>query len=122
MGWLVARLWERLSSRFVRHGGSDNRNRVESLPRLERASRSGIGAPLFQISAGVLTSPNMNRSREAGVLLKRKKRTAIVLKAHLKPGDSIVTGAIGSTGYYSGLKIYDTFGLVDRRVPRNYER
>ena len=50
------------------------------------------------------------------------KEVALALRTHLEPEDSIVAGAIGRLGYYSGLKIYDRVGLVDRRVallPRN---
>ena len=44
------------------------------------------------------------------------KEVALTLKQHLEPKDSLVAGAIGALGYYSGLHIYDLFGLVDRRV------
>ena len=50
------------------------------------------------------------------------KEVALALRTHLEPEDSIVEGAIGRLGYYSGLEIYDRVGLVDRRVallPRN---
>ncbi|MEZ6035845.1 MAG: hypothetical protein R3F29_00090 [Planctomycetota bacterium] len=33
-----------------------------------------------------------------------------------KPGDSIVLGAIGAVGYYSGVTVHDRHGLVDRQV------
>ena len=48
--------------------------------------------------------------------IRRRKGIALALKKHLKPGDSIVDGGIGELGYYSGLKIYDTMGLVNRSV------
>lgn len=35
-----------------------------------------------------------------------------------KPGESIVLGNIGATGYYSELTIYDVFGLTSREVAR----
>ncbi len=38
------------------------------------------------------------------------------LKAYAHPGDSLVAGAIGARGYFSGLYIYDRCGLVNRRV------
>ena len=31
-----------------------------------------------------------------------------------QPGDSLVSGAIGAVGFYSGLVVYDTAGLVTR--------
>ena len=33
-----------------------------------------------------------------------------------EPGDSVVFGAVGALGYYSGLRIYDRNGLVSREV------
>ena len=38
------------------------------------------------------------------------------LKKHTHEGESIVCSAIGAVGYYSGLHVYDRFGLVDRDV------
>ncbi len=40
------------------------------------------------------------------------KEVALALRTHLEPEDSIVAGAIGRLGYYSGLEIYDRVGLV----------
>ncbi|MFT5052058.1 MAG: arabinofuranosyltransferase [Chlamydiales bacterium] len=40
----------------------------------------------------------------------------IALRRHSKPGDSLVLGAVGAVGYYSGLFIYDRNGLVTREV------
>ena len=41
---------------------------------------------------------------------------ALTLRQHFEPKDSVVTGAVGALGYYSGLHIYDKNGLVDRLV------
>ncbi|MEM7203021.1 MAG: hypothetical protein AAF628_22365 [Planctomycetota bacterium] len=38
------------------------------------------------------------------------------LAVHTKPDESLVRGAIGAVGYYSGLVIYDQLGLVNRDV------
>ncbi len=38
------------------------------------------------------------------------------LALHTAPGESLVRGAIGAVGYYSGLFIYDQLGLVNRDV------
>lgn len=38
------------------------------------------------------------------------------LRDHVQPGESLVAGAIGALGYYSGLFIYDRNGLVTREV------
>ncbi len=38
------------------------------------------------------------------------------LGAVAAPGDSIALGAIGAIGYYSGLRVHDRNGLVDREV------
>ena len=54
-----------------------------------------------------------------------RKEVALALKAHLSPEDSIILNAIGEIGYYSGLRIHDRYGLVDRRVamlPRDPRR
>lgn len=40
------------------------------------------------------------------------------LARHTRPGESLVSDAIGAVGYYSGLFIYDQYGLVDREVAR----
>ena len=48
--------------------------------------------------------------------IENMKEIALTLKRHLEPEDSVVSGSIGALGYYSGLHIYDRFGLVDRRV------
>ena len=53
---------------------------------------------------------NTNRTPE------QKKEEALALKKHFRPGDSIVAGKIGLLGYYSGLRVYDRNGLVDKRV------
>ena len=45
----------------------------------------------------------------------RKKGT--LLKQIAQPGDSLVEGAIGNVGYFSGLTIYDRMGLVSR-IPK----
>jgi arabinofuranosyltransferase len=38
------------------------------------------------------------------------------LKYLADPGDSVVFGAVGGLGYYSGLRVYDRNGLVSREV------
>ncbi|MEZ5976893.1 MAG: hypothetical protein R3F34_01565 [Planctomycetota bacterium] len=45
-------------------------------------------------------------------------RDARILASATGPGESIVLGAIGTTGYYTELEIHDRFGLVDRDVAR----
>jgi len=37
----------------------------------------------------------------------------------LEPGDSLVAGAIGAIGYYSGAVIFDQYGLVTRGAPED---
>ena len=44
------------------------------------------------------------------------KELGRALAEHTKPGESITLGPIGAVGYYSGLTIYDSYGLVDRAV------
>jgi len=50
---------------------------------------------------------------------KNTEKKVILGKAlgrHTQPGESFVRAAIGAVGYYSGLFIYDRFGLVTREV------
>ena len=117
MGWLVVRLWERLTSRLV-----------------------VMAVVITTITVGLLPAWNVHlvpdsvlrqtfyfryrwpRRTEYEQLIysdghsHRNKEVALTLKQHFKPEDSIVSGAIGALGYYSGLHIYDQHGLVDRRV------
>lgn len=46
----------------------------------------------------------------------RQKEMALALKESTRPGDSIVSIAIGNLGYYSHLHIYDQGGLINREV------
>jgi hypothetical protein len=46
------------------------------------------------------------------------ERLGKVLAKYTDEGDSLVQTAIGAVGYYSGLHIYDRFGLVDKDVAR----
>jgi hypothetical protein len=43
-------------------------------------------------------------------------RLGKALKELTKPGESMVVGPVGAIGYYSGLHIYDQYGLVSREV------
>jgi arylsulfatase A-like enzyme len=43
------------------------------------------------------------------------------LARHSEPGESLVCGAIGAVGYYSGLVIYDRKGIVNREVALEIE-
>lgn len=45
-------------------------------------------------------------------------RIGKAMKKHTKEGESFIATAIGAVGYYSGLHIYDSCGLVDREVGR----
>lgn len=48
-----------------------------------------------------------------------------MLRAVTNEGDSIVRGGIGAIGYYSGLHVYDTFGLTNlhwKRVQPQFKR
>ena len=38
------------------------------------------------------------------------------LGASFRPGDSVVSGAVGAIGYYGDVVVLDVFGLVDREV------
>ncbi len=44
------------------------------------------------------------------------EKLGLALKEYALPEDSLVSGGMGSLGYYSGLFIYDRYGLVDANV------
>jgi len=44
------------------------------------------------------------------------RHLGLSLREISRPGDSIAMGAIGCLGFYSGLDVYDYFGLVTPRV------
>ena len=46
----------------------------------------------------------------------RQREMALGLKEIARPGDGLVTHAVGNLGYYSDLVIYDQAGLVNREV------
>lgn len=43
------------------------------------------------------------------------------LAEHLPPDASLVRGAVGAVGYYSGIVLYDRFGLTDREAATRFE-
>ncbi len=45
-----------------------------------------------------------------------RTETALALRDIVQPGESLVCGAIGVIGYYTGLFIYDRYGLVNAEV------
>ena len=53
------------------------------------------------------------RIKEGSENLIRRGRA---LKLHTRPGETIVTGAVGAVGYYSDLFVFDQNGLVTREV------
>lgn len=60
-----------------------------------------------------------NARMQSGIRNGERYRTlGLALAQIAKPGDSLVQGAIGAVGYYSGITIYDRNGLVDREVAR----
>ena len=118
MGWLVARLWERLTSRLVVMAVVIATITVGLLPAWNLHLVPDSVRRLFHFRADwpyhteyelwEHTSENKSEDAEKGV--------AMALKARFKLGDSIATDGIGVLGYYSGLYIYDRYGLVDRYV------
>ena len=44
------------------------------------------------------------------------KEIGLLFRKHFGPDESIVLGRMGQIGYYSELRIFDRYGLVDRRV------
>jgi hypothetical protein len=54
--------------------------------------------------------------RDTKTATKMRSAKGRALARIAKPGDSVVLGAMGATGYYSGLKVYDRTGLVTPEV------
>jgi len=44
------------------------------------------------------------------------KEIGLALRTLSNPGESVVLGAIGAVGYYSGLEVFDRYGLVHREI------
>ena len=129
MGWLVARLWEHLSSvdtatvaRLVEHFvlvvlvGSTIAVGLLPAWNVHLVSESVRKAFFFRHYSGGGFRSEYELWSDAIENLADRREIALTLKRHFEPEDSVVSGAIGALGYYSGLHIYGRFGLVDRRV------
>ena len=46
----------------------------------------------------------------------------LILKQHFWPEDSIVAGAIGEIGYYSGLHVYDRNSLINSETVEHWDK
>ena len=117
MGWLVTRLWERLTSRLVVMAVVITTITMGLLPawNVHLVPASVRRVFNFRFSWPYRTEYEMwERNFING--FEDRKEEALALKARFKPGDSIVAGGIGVLGYYSGMHVYDRYGLVDRRV------
>ena len=116
MGWLVARLWERLSSRLVVMAVVITTITVGLLPAWNVHLVPDSVRRLFHFRYLSPFRTEYEMWRVEPNFFTDRKEEALALKAHFTPGDSIVLGKIGLLGYYSDLHIYDRSGLVDRRV------
>ena len=129
MGWLVAGLWEHLSSM------------VETAT-VARLVKPFVFAVLIgsTIAVGLLPTWNVHlvpesllrrafyfrhgwprhteyeQWRDSIELITHITKIALTLKKTFDPKDSVVAGAIGALGYYSGLHIYDKNGLINRLI------
>jgi len=107
-----------------------------------RAGRMTVAATLFLLLAGLLPAwdlhlipqpvrsvfhfrydaPRFRSELEQWAFMRHNARTwkaiGLALNQYAGPGDTLVEGAIGNIGYYSGLYIYDRFGLVTPKVTR----
>jgi len=67
-------------------------------------------------------APRFRSELEQWAFMRHNARTwkaiGLALQQYARPGDTLVEGAIGNIGYYSGLYIYDRFGLVTPKVTR----
>ena len=117
MGWLMTRLWERLTSRLVVMAVVITTITMGLLPawNVHLVPASVRRVFNFRFSWPYRTEYEM-WERNFINNFENKKEEALALKARFKPGDSIVAGGIGVRGYYSGMHVYDRYGLVDRRV------
>ena len=116
MGWLVARLWKHLTSRLVVMAVVITTITVGLLPawNVHLVPESVRRAFHFRSTMPFRTE---HEFWSMGVEnLPIWKEIALTLKRHFEPEDSIVHVGIGVLGYYSGLHIYDRYGLVDHRV------
>ena len=116
MGWLVARLWKRLTSRLVVMAVVITTITVGLLPawNVHLVPESARRLFHFRYASNYLTEYELWKAHTNTV--KNVKEEALALKARFKPGDSIIAGGIGVRGYYSGLHMLDPHGLVSRRV------
>ena len=117
MGWLVTRLQDRLTSRFAITAVVIATIAVGLLPawNVQLVPASVRRAFHFRYYGAGFRS-EYEVWRDGLDNLADRKEIALALKARFEPRDSIVGGAIGVLGYYSELRIYDRYGLVDRRV------
>ena len=129
MGWLVAGLWEHLSSMvetatvarlvkpFVFAVLIGSTIAVGLLPTWNvHLVPASVLRHAFYFRYGWPRHTEYERWIDSNEHLHRSKEIALTLKQHFEPKDSVVTGAVGALGYYSGLHIYDKTGLVDRLV------
>ena len=118
MGWLAARLSERLTSRLVVMALVITTITVGLLPawNVHLVPESVRKVFFFRHYSGGGFRTEYELWSMGAENLPLWKEIALTLKQHFEPEDSVVYGGIGTLGYYSGLHICDRFGLVDRRV------
>ena len=117
MGWLVARLWKRLTSRLVVIAVVITTTiTVGLLPAWNVHLVPDSVRCIFHFRYTRPCHTEYEQLEQHVVYTEERKEEALALKERFMPGDSIVYTGIGALGYYSGLHIYDRHGLVDRRV------
>lgn len=65
--------------------------------------------------------PSFMHGYKEGVEIERWHSNRLVVigkffKIYAKPGESLLTNAVGAISFYSGIKIYDTSGIVDTHI------
>ncbi|MEN9799573.1 MAG: hypothetical protein RL653_3270 [Pseudomonadota bacterium] len=85
-----------------------------------RAARAG-GLAVGVLTLLLLLNPSGVGARPVGVVA-GDRALAGYLHAHERPGDVLVASDIGQFGYFTGLRVFDTYGLVTPFVSRELRK
>jgi hypothetical protein len=85
-----------------------------------RAARAG-GLAVGVLTVLLLLNPSGIGARPVGVVA-GDRALAAYLHAHERPGDVLVASDIGQFGYFTDLRVFDTYGLVTPFVSRGLRK
>lgn len=118
-GWLLAALWD-AGARFRRYAAAGLAVAAIAVGLLPAWNLQIVPESVRVRYRYMYSHPGFRSEYEEWVAQKEgvaySKELGLAFKSCARPGDSLVTGAIGAIGYYSDLYIYDRFGLVSREV------